>query len=120
VVTTDNSGQNEIKIYYRAINDKLTCATGCFKFMSATYQVSNLLALEHRGVPLILRRVWRVCRRDADAAVVDLLVRLGRRTATRLLGITSGTSMGGTPGYLGWKDGAATGLAKIRLVDLVR
>jgi len=28
--------------------------------------------------------------------------------------------MGCTPGYLGWKDGAATGLAKIILVDWVR
>jgi hypothetical protein len=39
-----------MNISYRAINDGLTRATGCFfRFMSATYQVSNLRAVEHRG-----------------------------------------------------------------------
>jgi len=88
--------------------------------MSATYQVWNLRAAEHSGVPLILGRLWRTFRRDADAAIVDLMVRLGRRIASRLLGLTSGTSMGNTPGYLGWKDGAVTGLAKIPFVEWVR
>jgi len=50
-------GQTEIEIYYRALNDKLTCATGCFKFMSAPYQVSNLRAVEHRGCPVDPRKI---------------------------------------------------------------
>ena len=48
-----------------------------FQFVSATYQVSNLRAVEHRGCPVDsltnVADVWA-----ADAAV--LLVRLGKRT----------------------------------------
>jgi hypothetical protein len=40
--------------------------------------------------------------------------------ATRGLGLAFGTSPGCVPGYLGWNDGAATGLAKIPLVDWMR
>jgi hypothetical protein len=59
-------------------------------------------------------------RRVTDAAIVDFMVRLETQSTSRLLGLTSGTSMEDTPGYMDWKDGAATGLAKILFVDWVR
>lgn len=40
-----------MKICYRAIHGGLASAKGCFKFVSVTYQVSNLRAVVHRGCP---------------------------------------------------------------------
>ena len=48
------------------------------QFVSATYQVSNLRAVEHRGCPV--DSVTIVADVSAADAAVVLLVRLGKRT----------------------------------------